>query len=131
LLSTAESSSSPVGPRLDYGDFRGARPLGKTRKWTDPVYARDRLVFHPDVALGGTRSHRSHCSVQSGYVISLMFEAPCPEMLANMTEPDPRAELPPVNWNELDVGELPTGTVTLCSPMSRAPRGYGRPTPMR
>ena len=30
-----------------------------------------------------------------------------------MTETDPRAEMAPVNWSELDVGELPTGTVTL------------------
>jgi len=30
-----------------------------------------------------------------------------------MTETDPRADIPPVNWSELGVGELPTGTVTL------------------
>ena len=42
-----------------------------------------------------------------------MFAAPCPEMLASMTETDPRADMPPVNWSELGVGELPTGTVTL------------------
>jgi predicted ATPase/class 3 adenylate cyclase/DNA-binding CsgD family transcriptional regulator len=30
-----------------------------------------------------------------------------------MTETDPRADMPPVNWSELGVGELPTGTVTL------------------
>ncbi|WP_081396250.1 helix-turn-helix transcriptional regulator [Mycobacterium colombiense] len=34
-------------------------------------------------------------------------------MLASMTETDPRAAMPPVNWSELGVGELPTGTVTL------------------
>ena len=34
--------------------------------------------------------------------------APCPEMLASMTETDPRADMPPVNWSELGVGELPT-----------------------
>ncbi|MCV6966130.1 LuxR family transcriptional regulator [Mycobacterium intermedium] len=34
-------------------------------------------------------------------------------MLASMTETDPRANLAPVNWGELGVGELPTGTVTL------------------
>ena len=42
-----------------------------------------------------------------------MFAASCPEMLASMTETDPRADMPPVNWSELGVGELPTGTVTL------------------
>src|ERR1700745_4519475 len=42
-----------------------------------------------------------------------MFAAPCPEMLASMTETDPRADMAPVNWSELGVGELPTGTVTL------------------
>jgi DNA-binding CsgD family transcriptional regulator len=42
-----------------------------------------------------------------------MFAAPRPEMLANMTETDPRADMPQVNWSELGVGELPTGTVTL------------------
>src|SRR6202012_3526701 len=30
-----------------------------------------------------------------------------------MTETDPGADMPPVNWSELGVGELPTGTVTL------------------
>jgi predicted ATPase/class 3 adenylate cyclase/DNA-binding CsgD family transcriptional regulator len=34
-------------------------------------------------------------------------------MLANMTGIDRRVDLPPVNWSELGVGELPTGTVTL------------------
>jgi predicted ATPase/class 3 adenylate cyclase/DNA-binding CsgD family transcriptional regulator len=35
-------------------------------------------------------------------------------MLASMSETDPRAETPPVNWSELGVSELlPTGTVTL------------------
>jgi predicted ATPase/class 3 adenylate cyclase/DNA-binding CsgD family transcriptional regulator len=42
-----------------------------------------------------------------------MFAAPCAGMLASMTETDPRADLPPLNWSELGVGELPTGTVTL------------------
>jgi predicted ATPase/class 3 adenylate cyclase/DNA-binding CsgD family transcriptional regulator len=42
-----------------------------------------------------------------------MFAAACPEMLASMTETDPRADMPPVNGSELGVGELPTGTVTL------------------
>src|SRR5271163_5271230 len=57
--------------------------------------------------------HRTDRSATSGYGISLMFAASCPEMLASMTETDPRADMPPVNWSELGVGELPTGTVTL------------------
>ena len=57
--------------------------------------------------------HRTDRSATSGYGISLMFAAACPEMLASMTETDPRADMPPVNWSELGVGELPTGTVTL------------------
>src|SRR5215471_11399136 len=57
--------------------------------------------------------HRTDRSATSGYGFSLMFAAPCPEMLASMTETDPRADMPPVNWSELGVGELPTGTVTL------------------
>jgi predicted ATPase/class 3 adenylate cyclase/DNA-binding CsgD family transcriptional regulator len=42
-----------------------------------------------------------------------MFGALCREMLASMTETDPRADFPQVNWNELGMRELPTGTVTL------------------
>jgi len=34
-------------------------------------------------------------------------------MLANMSEIDPRADTPPLNWSDLGVSELPTGTVTL------------------
>ena len=34
-------------------------------------------------------------------------------MLASMGESDPRADTRPVNWSELGVIELPTGTVTL------------------
>jgi class 3 adenylate cyclase len=35
-------------------------------------------------------------------------------MLASMSEIDPRADAPLVDWSELDVsGLLPTGTVTL------------------
>jgi class 3 adenylate cyclase len=35
-------------------------------------------------------------------------------MLASMSDTDPRADMPPVNWSELGVSELlPTGTVTL------------------
>jgi predicted ATPase/class 3 adenylate cyclase/DNA-binding NarL/FixJ family response regulator len=47
------------------------------------------------------------------YGVSLMFVAVCPEMLVSMTGTDRRADTPPVNWSELGVGELPTGTVTL------------------
>jgi len=36
----------------------------------------------------------------------------CP-MLANMAETDRRVETPPLNWSDLGVNELPTGTVTL------------------
>src|ERR1700739_3121831 len=57
--------------------------------------------------------HRTDRSATSGYGFSLMFAAPCPEMLASMTETDPCANMPPVKWSELGVGELPTGTVTL------------------
>lgn len=40
--------------------------------------------------------------------------APCRRrMLANMTETDRRTETPLLNWSDLGVGELPTGTVTL------------------
>src|SRR4051812_23882823 len=42
-----------------------------------------------------------------------MFATFFAEMLASMTETDPRAAMPLVNWGESDVGELPTGTVTL------------------
>ena len=34
-------------------------------------------------------------------------------MLASMSGTDPRADMPPVNWSDLGVSELPTGTVTL------------------
>ncbi len=49
----------------------------------------------------------------AAYGISLMFAALGLEMLASMTETDPRADMPPVNWSEWAVGELPNGTVTL------------------
>ena len=65
------------------------------------------------VPAGGAVFHRTDRSATSEYGISLMFAAPRPEMLASMTETDPRADMPPVNWSELGVGELPTGTVTL------------------
>src|ERR1700759_2048484 len=33
--------------------------------------------------------------------------------LANMAETDQRVDTPPLNWSDLGVSELPTGTVTL------------------
>ena len=43
-----------------------------------------------------------------------MFPALDAAKLASMTETDPRADMPPsVNWSELGLSELPTGTVTL------------------
>jgi predicted ATPase/class 3 adenylate cyclase/DNA-binding CsgD family transcriptional regulator len=48
------------------------------------------------------------------YALSLMFTARTARMLANMSQIDPRAETPLVDWSELGVsGLLPTGTVTL------------------
>ena len=37
----------------------------------------------------------------------------CARMLAGMGTSDPLAGTPPVNWSDLGVSELPTGTVTL------------------
>src|SRR6201999_2227557 len=102
------------GPRLDCGasgapDHRGellterARSIGAHRHGVLPY------VVPP----GGAMFHRTDRSATSRYGFSLMFAAPGPEMLASMTETDPRADMPPVNWSELGVGELPTGTVTL------------------
>ena len=34
-------------------------------------------------------------------------------MLASMSASDPRVDTPPLNWSDLGVSELPTGTVTL------------------
>lgn len=42
-----------------------------------------------------------------------MFAAGGPEMLVSMTETELRTVILPVNWGELGVGKLPTGTVTL------------------
>ena len=42
-----------------------------------------------------------------------MFAAGNRRMLANMTETDPYADMQPLNWSDLGVTELPTGTVTL------------------
>src|ERR1700745_452758 len=42
-----------------------------------------------------------------------MFSASGGRMLASMSGSDPTADTPPVNWSDLDVSELPTGTVTL------------------
>lgn len=42
-----------------------------------------------------------------------MFLRSCARMLASMGTSDPLAGMPPVNWSDLGVSELPTGTVTL------------------
>jgi predicted ATPase/class 3 adenylate cyclase/DNA-binding CsgD family transcriptional regulator len=42
-----------------------------------------------------------------------MFAVGNCHMLANMAETDRRADTPPLNWSDLGVSELPTGTVTL------------------
>ncbi|MDT7762103.1 MAG: hypothetical protein QOC63_1523, partial [Mycobacterium sp.] len=45
---------------------------------------------------------------------ALMFCASSDRMLASMSEIDPHAETPLMDWSQLDVsGLLPTGTVTL------------------
>src|ERR1700756_3933857 len=46
------------------------------------------------------------------YAIPLMFAARGRRMLASMSGTDPRADMP-LNWSDLGVSELPTGTVTL------------------
>ena len=53
-------------------------------------------------------------------------------MLASMSEIDPHADTPLMDWSQLDVsGLLPTGTVTLLLATSRAPPGCGKPSPRR
>ena len=47
------------------------------------------------------------------YAFALMFAARGWQILANMSEIDRRADTPEVDWSELGVSELPTGTVTL------------------
>jgi predicted ATPase/class 3 adenylate cyclase/DNA-binding CsgD family transcriptional regulator len=42
-----------------------------------------------------------------------MFLVTCARMLASMSASDPRVDTPPLNWSDLGVSELPTGTVTL------------------
>jgi class 3 adenylate cyclase len=42
-----------------------------------------------------------------------MFLVICARMLASMSASDPRVDTPPLNWSDLGVSELPTGTVTL------------------
>src|ERR1700739_3490737 len=42
-----------------------------------------------------------------------MFRGRCPRMLASMSGTDPYTDTPPLNWSDLAVSELPTGTVTL------------------
>ena len=50
-------------------------------------------------------------------------------MLASMSEPDPRTET--LNWSDLGVSELPTGTVTLLLADVEGSTGCGRPSPTR
>jgi predicted ATPase/class 3 adenylate cyclase/DNA-binding CsgD family transcriptional regulator len=47
------------------------------------------------------------------YAFVLMFVSHCAQMLASMSAIDLPADAPLLTWNELSVGELPTGTVTL------------------
>ena len=47
------------------------------------------------------------------YGLSPMFLVTCARMLASMSASDPRVDTPPLNWSDLGVSELPTGTVTL------------------
>lgn len=47
------------------------------------------------------------------YAIVPMFSPRQARMLANMIKIDPPADMPLLNWSELSVSELPTGTVTL------------------
>ncbi len=58
---------------------------------------------------GGRRSIRSESPVK--YAFALMYAARLSRTLANMSEL--RADTPPVDWSDVGVGELPTGTVTL------------------
>ncbi len=54
------------------------------------------------------------CPLDRIYVFPLMFCVHGARMLASMSEIDPRAETPLVDWSDLGVsGLLPTGTVTL------------------
>jgi class 3 adenylate cyclase len=53
-------------------------------------------------------------------------------MLASMSEIDPRADAPLVDWSELGVsGLLPTGTVTLLLADVEGSTRCGRPSPSR
>jgi predicted ATPase/class 3 adenylate cyclase/DNA-binding CsgD family transcriptional regulator len=57
---------------------------------------------------------RTRCYEAAIYAFSPMFPVCCHRMLASMSEIDPRADTPLVDWSELSVsGLLPTGTVTL------------------
>ena len=42
-----------------------------------------------------------------------MFAAPGRRMLASMSATDPHVDTPLLNWSDLGVNELPTGTATL------------------
>ena len=61
-----------------------------------------------------------------------MFCGPSGRMLASMSEIDPRAEMPLVDWSELSVsGLLPTGTVTLLLADVEGSTSCGKPNPRR
>ena len=76
----------------DQGRHRGVAPLGRQLQERVP----DRL----------TSVRRNEVSV-----VPLMFAASDRRMLASMSGPDPRADT--LNWSDLGLSELPTGTVTL------------------
>ena len=56
---------------------------------------------------------KSACVLRRFYGLSPMFPGFHIRMLATMISPDPRADMPSLNWSDLGVSELPTGTVTL------------------
>ena len=75
-------------------------------------------VAAPDVARSAGSGRRASAlgrqqprGVRDLSVVSLMVSVPRHRRLASMSEPDPRTEL--LNWSDLGVSELPTGTVTL------------------
>lgn len=63
---------------------------------------------HPPKGLGARADDRV-----AFYVFVPMFAASNQLKLANMAETDQRVDTPPLNWSDLGVTELPTGTVTL------------------
>src|ERR1700678_2138038 len=75
-------------------------------------------LTRPTCSGGGAARVKCGWNLRGGspqlYAFSLMFPVCGGRMLASMSEIDPRAETPLVDWSELSVsGLLPTGTVTL------------------